>query len=402
MRRVLVTAMVVAAMGLVTGLPASAAAPPTTAGTPAAPRAWLLADADRGAVLSAANDHEALFPASTAKLMTALVAIEKLQLNGSILVSEVAADRPAMKIGMHDGEQWSINDALHALLMVSANDAAYALAEASSGSVEQFAKDAGKIGARLGMHESTWTDPAGLDDEYASVGGSKASAFDLAVAARNVLSVPELAQITSLTEYRFTGPDGHGHVLRNHDRLLTRYAGAIGLKTGYTRKAGHTLVAAAKRDGRTMIAVVLDADDPYGTASKLLDQGFATPADAPGTGEMLPAVKIIPARGPAGGSALAKPTFLPATKKASSGSSRGIFRRHPLLTFFALAVTLFVLRRRQIKRRRARRLSRRRVVVEGPALDLSDLDGFDFDDELARRRRTQDDHDAPRAARAPR
>src|SRR5262245_31376636 len=104
MRRLLATAVTATALSLGMGATALAAAPPTTAGTPAAPRAWLLADADRGAVLSAANDHDSLFPASTAKLMTALVAIEKLQLNGSILVSNTAADRPAMKIGMHNGE----------------------------------------------------------------------------------------------------------------------------------------------------------------------------------------------------------------------------------------------------------------------------------------------------------
>jgi len=357
---------------------------------PAPPRAWVLVDADSGTVLSAANDHEAMPPASTAKLMTALVATEKLPPAGTIVVSQEAADQPAMKITMHAGERWPIGDAMRSLLIVSANDAAYALAEAASGTVQQFAKDADATARRLGMHDSTWRDPAGLDDEFAFNGTSEASAFDLAIAARNFLAVPELAAIAKLPEYRFTGPDGTPHVLRNHDRLLGRYEGAVGLKTGYTRKAGHTLVAAATRNGRTMIAVVLAADDSYGAAGALLDQGFATPADAPGTGEHLPNVAVTPTGTITGGHAPATPTFLPSK---SAGVTLATHHGHSgLRRFIVVVAVLFVLlhlRRRQIRRRRARRYAHRPATYDEYATDTDD----EIDLRTAPRRRTSASHD---------
>src|SRR5687768_14034943 len=110
--------------------PAGAQTAPPPGAAPAA-KAWLLADADTGKVLDAFNEHEALPPASTQKVMTALVAAEKLPRDARVNVGPTAAAQPAMKIGMTEGEQWALHDTLHSLMMVSANDAAYALAEAA-------------------------------------------------------------------------------------------------------------------------------------------------------------------------------------------------------------------------------------------------------------------------------
>src|SRR5439155_3717885 len=115
--------------------------------------------------------------------------------------------------------------------MVSANDAAYALAEAASGNLSTFADDANAAAARYGMVDSRFADPAGFDDGAAFGGGSRVSASDLAIGARNVLSVPYLAAMAGSSKYTFDGPDGHAHDLYNHDKLLARYAGAPGLKT---------------------------------------------------------------------------------------------------------------------------------------------------------------------------
>ena len=116
---------------------AAQAAPPPTQPVPA--KAWILVDADTGKVLDAFNEHEAMPPASTQKVMTALVATEKLGHDATFTVGPTAAAQGAMRIGMVAGQQWSLDQALHSLLLVSANDAAYALAEAASGTVDAFA-----------------------------------------------------------------------------------------------------------------------------------------------------------------------------------------------------------------------------------------------------------------------
>jgi D-alanyl-D-alanine carboxypeptidase (penicillin-binding protein 5/6) len=350
------------------------AARPAAAGVVPPAKAWILVDADSGAVLAASGHHQALPPASTTKLMTALVAVEKLPKEAVFTVDDTAAAQPAMRIGMQPGQGWALSPALHSLLMVSANDAAYGLAEASSGSLAGFAADMNAAAARYGMVDSTFNDPAGFDDSASFQGGSRVSAYDLAIAARNVLAVPGLVEISALPEYRFQGPSGRQHRLLNHNKLLRRYPGAIGLKTGYTRQAGHTFVGAARRDGRTMIAVVLDTDDTYGSAAALLDQGFATAKDSAGTGERLPEPRVRPFQ-PALEAKLVQSTEEPVDQGAGGG--RWLSR----LTLLLLASTGggVALRRRADQRRRAR-AARRREQADARRREyqrLCDPEGWD-------------------------
>jgi D-alanyl-D-alanine carboxypeptidase (penicillin-binding protein 5/6) len=368
--------------------PAGAQAPPG----PAYPaKAWIVVDAGTGKVIDAYNEHAALPPASTTKLMTALVATEKLAPGATLTVSPVAAAQPAMRIGMVAGEQWTLDAAMHSLMIVSANDAAYALAEAASGSLAAFADDMTAAAVRYGMVDSRFEDPAGLDDAAAFGGGSRLSAYDLAIAARNVLSVPELMAMAGTPKYTFDGPDGHAHVLYNHDKLLNRYPGATGLKTGYTALAGHTFVGTATRDGRTMISVVLGADDFYGIASKLMDKGFATPPDAPGLGDPLPPVRVQPYRSP-----LAS-TLLPgkAAKTALGAAATPVAEQRPvrhgragwaltvLLLLAAIAGAGATLRRRAERRRRERAAHRRRMAEIRRSAYLDALADDDWDVEIA-------------------
>jgi D-alanyl-D-alanine carboxypeptidase (penicillin-binding protein 5/6) len=333
------------------------AAPPPTQPVPA--KAWILVDADTGKVLDAFNEHEAMPPASTQKIMTALVATEKLGRDATFTVGTTAAAQAAMRIGMVAGQQWSLDQALHSLMMVSANDAAYALAEAASGNVEAFANDMNAAAARYGMADSRFADPAGFDGVEGYNGGSRISAYDLAIAARNFLAVPELTAIVGLREYRFDGPDGP-HVLYNHNKLLARYAGATGLKTGYTSLAGSTFVGTATRDGRTMIAVVLNTTNMYGIAGALLDKGFATPAEAPGLGATLPAVRV---------------QAFPPPKPAAVLPGKAVAEQHPvgggglralIVLFFVAgsAAGVVVALRRRAERRRRARAERRRQLAE--------------------------------------
>jgi serine-type D-Ala-D-Ala carboxypeptidase (penicillin-binding protein 5/6) len=350
-------------------------APPP--GVPWPAKAWILVDADTGKVLDAFNEHEALPPASTQKIMTALVATEKLTREATFTVGTVAAAQAAMKIGMVAGEQWTLDPALHSLMMVSANDAAYALAEASSGSLDAFAADMNAVAARYGMADSRFSDPAGFDGAEGFNGGSRVSAYDLAIAARNYLSIPDLAAIVGLREYRFDGPDGMLHVLYNHNKLLARYPGATGLKTGYTGMAGSTFVGTAVRDGRTMIAVVLNTTNMYGIAAALLDKGFATPPDAPGLGVTLPPVRAQAFRPLA-----VVPQAVAEQHPVQSGGGRGAMT----VLLFVLGSTVGVvvaLRRRAERRRRARAERRRRMAEMRRAAYVAALSDDSWDIEMA-------------------
>src|SRR4051812_10032677 len=290
-RRLSLLAVVLVALAPTIAVRPVAAAPGTQE-----PSAYIVVDASTGAVLEGKNVHEPHLTASTVKLLTALVAMERLPLDSTVPVSARAESQPASKISMLAGQVWPLNDAVHALLMESANDAAFAIAERASGSIEKFAVDAQAVAERLGAKDTTFGDPAGLDDEHSFQGGTKMSAYDLATVARNALAVPEIADTAKSLTYELTDPAGVAREFENHNKgFLKAYPGAIGMKTGHTDNAGRTLVTAATRNGRTLIGVVLNTWDDTGWSSSLLDQGFTMAADAKGTGETIPKVRTVTA-----------------------------------------------------------------------------------------------------------
>jgi D-alanyl-D-alanine carboxypeptidase len=229
---------------------------------------------------------------------------------------------------LKQGQQWTFDQLIHCLLLASANDAAIALAEQAGGSVEGFQAMFASTARSLGLADQpVLKDPAGLDGPSGVDGGNLISARDLAIAARALLAQPVLAQIVATPLYYFPGPDAVQHRLTNHNKLLlTTYPGAIGVKTGFTDRAGACLIAAARRDGRTMIAVVMHGSNPTQSAEALLDKGFATPVAAESTADRLPAVtsgaptpKAAPSTTTAPGVAnAAAPRQLPGAHKASS------------------------------------------------------------------------------------
>jgi len=262
--------------------PPPASGPPTTVPPPPPPpKSWILVDDDTGAVLDEGNSHQPMLPASVTKMLTALIAVQQIQPGADIPISPEAQGMPARTMNMKAGQTWKFEDVLHALLMVSANDAAVALAEKVSGTRQAFADQMGQMAQHLGLTDSPLLrDPAGLDDEFSNAGGNLLSAHDLAIVARALLDNEQLRQIVSTPVYKFHGGDGNDHRLLNEDRLLKTYAGALGIKSGYTRKAGHSFVGAASRDGRTMLSVVMGAPDYYRSTAGLLDQGFTIPVSA--------------------------------------------------------------------------------------------------------------------------
>ncbi|MDQ1437021.1 MAG: hypothetical protein QOK43_650 [Acidimicrobiaceae bacterium] len=281
-----------------------------------------MVDADTGAVLEGGHERDPQRVASVFKVLTAIVVAENLATDAEVPVSSRAEAMPARKINLKAGQVWQATDLLHALLLVSANDAAVALAERTAGSLEQFGGMLDATAVRLGMADRpTLRDPAGLDDEFSVDGGNLISARDLSIATRAFLSYPQLAEIVVKPDYRFAGGDGNPHRLLNHNRLIKTYPGAMGIKTGYTKRAGHSLIAAARRDGRTMIAVVIGAPDPYGSASALLDKGFATPAASEGALDHLPPVRLGTATDPV---THAAPAARPVSTPTATSHSRTI------------------------------------------------------------------------------
>ncbi|MEO7519468.1 MAG: hypothetical protein ABIY58_11990 [Acidimicrobiales bacterium] len=271
--------------------PAPTAGPATTIPPP---RAYVLVDADTGAVLVGSADRVPRPPASLSKVLTALAASATLPHDGTLPISARAAAQPANKVDAKAGEKWPIVDAMHVMLLQSANDIALAFAEAVGGSAEGFQDVLARTAAAIGMQDPyTWHDPAGLDDEESVGGGNLVSARDMAIAGRALIADPWLSPISAKPRYVFTAPDGVVHDALNHNKLvLGRYPGAIGGKTGYTRKSGNSLFASAQRNGRTMVAVVMDSKDAYGFTSALFDRGFSTPVAKEGGLERLPTLRL--------------------------------------------------------------------------------------------------------------
>ncbi len=254
--------------------------------------AWILVDADTGAVLGAGQERVPRSPASTIKVLTALVAMERLPAGAPVPISALAESMPARKINVKAGQVWDREDLLHSLLMVSANDAAVALAErVGGGSLEGYLPVAERTARNLGLEDSpVLLDPSGLDAALSNGGGSRISARDLAIVARAALDRPDLMAIADTGYFEFTGGDDIFHTLTNHNRFLDLYDDATGLKTGLTDLAGRCFIGTATRDGRTMLVVLLDSPDIYLTAAALLDRGFATPVGAQGGLDRLPDV----------------------------------------------------------------------------------------------------------------
>jgi D-alanyl-D-alanine carboxypeptidase (penicillin-binding protein 5/6) len=308
MFRVRPLAAVVMAVGLcaatIVASPVPAPARPLTPVTTAAPlpppKAYVLVDADTGRIIDAGNDRTPMPPASLTKVITALAA-SNLAPDDPISVSDRAAAAPADKLLLKSGSVWTADEMVRALLLSSANDAAVALAERMGGTLEGFQPVFARTAAGLGMADDpVLVDPAGLDGPDGVEGGNLLSARDLAIAGRALLAVPTLADIVATPVYYFDGPDGVHHRLTNHNKLfLTTYAGAIGVKTGFTKRAGGCLMAAARVGGRTMLAVILNGANPTAQAKALLDKGFATPVEAESIADQLPAVDLGALRPPA-------------------------------------------------------------------------------------------------------
>lgn len=239
-------------------------------GSGSAPAAAILMDAKSGRVISSHNAHLQLPPASTTKMLTAILAAERLGPGKVVTVtSRASAVREGSTLGLATGERWAAADLLAAILLSSANDAAVALAEASHGSVGAFISAMNSRAARLGAAKSRFSNPHGLHAP-----GHYSTAYDLAVIARHLLGVPAIAGLVRLQVWEVARNGVEPRMLVSTNRLLSIYPGADGVKTGWTTASGPSLAASATRDGRQLIAVVLNSPRVFEEASRLLDLGF--------------------------------------------------------------------------------------------------------------------------------
>lgn len=255
----------------------------------------ILMDADSGRVLYERNADRKMLIASTTKILTALVAIEEGDLHDTVKVSREAAYTEGSAMYLTEGETLTLETLLYGVLLCSGNDAAVAVAQHVGGSVKGFVALMNEKARELGMEHSSFANPNGLDDEQ-----HYSTARDMAKLARAALENETLMRIASTRSVTIGG-----RTMTNHNKLLHYADGCLGLKTGYTKAAGRTLVSCAEKNGQRLIAVTLQDGNDWADHQALYEYGFsAYPArtcavrgqaltQAPVSGGVSPTVPLI-------------------------------------------------------------------------------------------------------------
>ena len=231
----------------------------------------ILMDADTGTILYAKNIYDAGFPASTTKLLTALIVMEQSSMNETVVMSHDAVfsvPRDGSNIGMDEREELSMEQALYAVLVASANEVANAVAEHVAGSMDDFTVMMNARAAELGCVNSHFVNPSGLPDD-----AHYTCAYDLALIARAFFSSELLSKMTCTGRYTIMPTDKQPDeiIMISHNRLIPGnrygnryvYENIVGSKTGYTDSARQTLVSCAERDGMRLICVIIKEESPY-------------------------------------------------------------------------------------------------------------------------------------------
>ncbi len=219
-------------------------------------------------------------PASLTKMMTGLLVLERAGLGETVTVSRAAGRETGTRLGLAPGDRLLVVDLLAATLLGSANDACHALADHIAGSEDRFVARMNARARRMGLAGTRFANACGHDAP-----GFRSTARDLARLAETAMGNPVFARMVRIVRGEVGTVDGRKTFpVENRNELIGRYRGAVGVKTGFTEGAGKCLVAAAERDGRRVLLVLLNAPDRWWKAEEMLDAAFAlpSPATAPG------------------------------------------------------------------------------------------------------------------------
>lgn len=254
---------------LLAGFPFSSAAEEAVS---VSAKAAVVMTADTLDILYEKNSEQQLSMASTTKIMTALLALEKLEAEGDTVLTitqeMVAVEGSSM--GLRAGDRLSVEGIVMGLMLASGNDAANAIAYYVGGSPEEFAGMMNERAGEIGMENSSFVTPSGLDDDE-----HYTTAYDMALLTAEAMKNERFRSIVATKSGTVDFQEPEKTVwYSNHNKLLKTYDGAIGVKTGFTDKSGRCLVSAAERDGVTLICVTLDAPDDWNDHTKMLDFGF--------------------------------------------------------------------------------------------------------------------------------
>ena len=216
------------------------------------------------------NGNERLPMASTTKIMTAMVVVKNCDVNETVVIGPESVGIEGSSAYLREGDEYTVLELLYALLLQSANDAATALAYYTAGGIEEFADLMNSEASRIGLENTHFTNPHGLDND-----NHYTTANDLAILGANLIKSDVLRKIVSTYKKTFT----YGERTRtyiNHNKLLSLYDGAIGIKTGFTKRSGRCLVSAAEKNGLTFITVTLNAPSDWNDHIALLNYAFDT------------------------------------------------------------------------------------------------------------------------------
>jgi len=269
--------------GVITDLPADLAGPPEMPHV-----SYVLAELTTGEVLAAKAPHALLRPASTLKTLTALVVMPRLSPSQVVVGAPEDAAADGGRAGIVPGNPYTVDDLLNGLLLASGNDTAYALARAYGGR-DRLLADMNSTAARLGAYDTHALDPSGLDAD-----GQRSSAYDLALIGRAAMRLPDFRRRVALLSATFPGATlattktMAAYQIQNRNPIIEGYPGAVGIKSGWTSHAGNTLIAAATRDGRTLLLAEMGSVERQTEPTKaLLDWGFAAAGRARPVGRLV-------------------------------------------------------------------------------------------------------------------
>ncbi|HYA26942.1 MAG TPA: D-alanyl-D-alanine carboxypeptidase family protein [Thermodesulfovibrionales bacterium] len=236
-------------------------------------KAAVVMEASTGRILYGKNPNLRLAPASTTKLMTVMVALDRMNLADTVVISDKAAGISPVKANLRAGERVTLETLVNAALIKSANDAAYALAEATSGSEERFVELMNQKVIALAMSDTKFINATGLPGH-----GQYTTAYDLSKMLRQALRYPLIKEVINTKASRISTEDGREIFIKNSNRLLWADETMLGGKTGYTREAKHCFVCASEQGSGTVIVALLGASSRerlWKESEELLEKGFA-------------------------------------------------------------------------------------------------------------------------------